>query len=101
MASWDRITAVYMLANHKNGTLYIGVSSDLLKRMHDHREALTPGFATRYGCRTLVWYEPHQMIAEAIRREKSLKSYRRKNKISLIEADNPEWLDLYAGLISG
>ena len=99
MASWDEIIAVYMLANRKHGTLYIGVTAHLIQRMYQHREGHTPGFATRYGCKVLVWYEPHESISEAIRREKSLKSYRRANKINLIEAMNPAWRDLYWDLL--
>ena len=100
MASWDEIIAVYMMANRKNGALYIGVTSHLIQRAHQHREGLTPGFTARYGCKMLVWFEPHESIAEAIRREKSLKSYRRANKINLIEAKNSGWRDLYWDLVT-
>ncbi|MFN3214136.1 MAG: GIY-YIG nuclease family protein [Henriciella sp.] len=99
MASWDKIIAVYMMANRKNGTLYTGVTSDLLKRSWQHREAVFPGFSKKWGCRKLVWFETHDLIAEAIRREKSIKSYRRKNKINLIETHNPDWRDLYFELL--
>ena len=99
MASWDVITAVYILANRKNGTLYTGVTSNLVKRIGDHRAGTTPGFATKWGCKQLVWYEDHDLIASAIRREKSIKSYRRANKINLIEKTNPAWSDLWFDLV--
>ncbi len=86
---------VYIVTNHKHGTLYIGVTSDLARRIHEHREAGTPGFASKYGCRQLVWYEEHFDIAGAIQREKSLKRWYRKWKIDLIENVNPDWRDLY------
>lgn len=95
MASWHEITAVYMLANRKNGTLYTGVTSNLIKRIGQHRDGHIQGFTARYGCKKLVWFETHQLVAEAIRREKSVKSYRRQNKINLIEAQNPDWRDLW------
>ncbi|WP_394691937.1 GIY-YIG nuclease family protein [Hoeflea sp.] len=86
---------VYIVTNHKHGTLYIGVTSDLERRIHEHREALTPGFASKYGCRQLVWYEEHLDTGGAIQREKSLKRWYRKWKIDLIERFNPDWRDLY------
>ncbi|PSH67389.1 GIY-YIG nuclease family protein [Phyllobacterium sophorae] len=89
---------VYILANHKHGTLYIGVTSDLAGRMYQHREGYTPGFAWRYGCARLVWYEEHGLIVDAIQREKSLKRWHRQWKIELIESINPNWEDLYATL---
>ena len=95
MANEDRIIAVYMMANRKNGAIYTGVTSDLVKRAWQHREGGMPGFTQKYGCKILVWYEAHEWIEAAIRREKSLKSYRRQNKINLIEAKNPHWKDLW------
>jgi putative endonuclease len=86
---------VYIITNHKRGTLYIGVTSDLERRIWEHREELTPGFASQYGCKQLVWYEEHLSIATAIQREKSLKRWYRKWKVELIEAMNPHWRDLY------
>jgi putative endonuclease len=86
---------VYIVTNHKHGTLYIGVTSDLERRIYEHREAATPGFASKYGCRQLVWYEEHFDIADAIQREKSLKRWYRKWKIDLVESFNPDWRDLY------
>ena len=99
MASWDIIIAVYVMANRKNGTLYTGVTSDLLKRSWQHREGIYEGFSKKWGCTRLVWFEPHDMIAAAIRREKSIKSYRRRDKIRMIERANPHWRDLYFDLL--
>lgn len=90
MSGW-----VYMMASKRNGTIYVGVSSDLQGRVYQHRSGETPGFTSRYGCRTLVWYERHDNIVAAIGREKELKKYHRRWKLDLIEAFNPEWLDLY------
>lgn len=86
---------VYIVTNHKHGTLYIGVTCDLERRIYEHREALTPGFTSKYGCKQLVWYEEFWNIQDAIQREKSLKRWYRKWKIDLIEKMNPDWRDLY------
>ena len=91
----DRTIAVYIMANRKNGTLYTGVTSNLLRRTWEHRQGVYSGFSKKWGCNRLVWYEQHELIAEAIRREKSIKVYRRQNKINLIEARNPDWKDLW------
>lgn len=99
MASWDKIIAVYIMVNRKNGTLYTGVTSDLLKRSWQHREGIFAGFSKRWGCTRLVWFESHDLIVEAIRREKSIKSYRRRDKIRMIEKLNPDSRDLYFDLI--
>jgi len=88
--------AVYIMCNRRNGTLYTGVTSSLLHRVHQHREGLTEGFTRRYGCRRLVWYELHADMPEAIAREKQLKGGSRRKKIELIEAMNPHWDDLYS-----
>ena len=96
----DKVIAVYILANRRNGTIYTGVTSDLARRVHEHREGLYPGFTARYGVKTLVWYEVHDLIAEAIRREKQIKKYPRAWKVRLIEAMNPHWVDLYNKLNS-
>jgi putative endonuclease len=90
--------AVYIMANKRNGTLYTGVTSDLIARVYQHREALMPGFTARYGCKTLVWYERHDDMTGAIAREKQIKAGSRQRKLQLIEALNPEWRDLYADL---
>ena len=87
------------MASKRNGTLYIGVTSDLPKRAFEHREGLIPGFSSKYGCRILVWYEQHDTMVDAITREKQIKAGSRKKKLALIEALNPEWADLYDTLI--
>jgi predicted GIY-YIG superfamily endonuclease len=91
--------AVYIMASRRNGTLYTGVTSSLLHRVHQHREGLTEGFARRYGCKRLVWYELHADMPTAIAREKQLKGGSRAKKIELIEAMNPEWDDLYSTIV--
>ncbi|MBV8971365.1 MAG: GIY-YIG nuclease family protein [Sphingomonadaceae bacterium] len=85
---------VYIVASRMNGTLYTGVTSDLVKRAYQHRHGLMEGFSKRYGCRRLVWYEAHAEIVGAIRREKQIKEWKRAWKIQLIEAVNPGWRDL-------
>jgi putative endonuclease len=90
-----RMTAVYMMASRKHGTLYLGVTSDLRNRVAQQREGLIPGFTQRYGVKRLVWYETHESITLAIHRETSLKRYKREWKINLIEQDNPNWDDLF------
>lgn len=89
------LNAVYIMASRKHGTLYIGVTSDLLSRAAQHREGLNDGFTKQYSVKRLVWYEPHDGIEAAIHREKRLKKYKREWKINLIEADNPDWNDLF------
>ena len=84
----------YILASKKNGTLYIGVTSDLVKRVWQHKNELVDGFTSRYGVHTLVWYEVHDNMESAITREKRLKSWRRAWKVELIEKENPQWVDL-------
>lgn len=91
---------VYILASQRNGTLYIGVTSDLIKRVYQHRMGMVDGFTKRYTIHTLVWYEVHEMMESAILREKQLKKWSRKAKISLIEQQNPLWQDLWAELAS-
>jgi len=90
----DHLYFVYMLASDHYGTLYVGVTNDLGRRVCQHREGLVPGFTKKYGVKMLVWFERHGDIREAIAREKTLKRWRRDWKISLIEADNPHWTDL-------
>jgi putative endonuclease len=89
---------VYIVTNQRHGTLYIGVTSDLERRIYEHREGLTPGFTRQHSCTRLVWYEEHLSIGTAIRREKSLKRWYRQWKVELIEAFNPQWRDLYPEL---
>jgi len=87
--------AVYMLANRRNGTLYIGVTGDLVRRVRQHREKASAGFTNRYDVTRLVWYQRHDSMTAAIQRETSIKRYPRAWKIKLIEALNPHWVDLY------
>ncbi|PKO84498.1 MAG: hypothetical protein CVU17_02555 [Betaproteobacteria bacterium HGW-Betaproteobacteria-11] len=90
---------VYILASRKNGTLYVGVTSNLVQRIWQHQNDLADGFTKKYGVHTLVWYEIHETMASAISREKTIKGWRRAWKIELIEAVNPAWRDLYAEII--
>lgn len=87
--------AVYIIANHKGGTLYVGVTSDLARRAWQHREGAVEGFTKRYGLKRLMWFEFHATMEEAIRREKQLKAGSRAKKLALVEALNPEWRDLF------
>jgi putative endonuclease len=86
---------VYIVANRRHGTIYTGVTNDLVRRIHEHREGLAEGFTRRHGCKHLVWFEPHTSIEAAIRREKQTKKWLRPWKDRLIETDNPEWRDLW------
>ena len=88
-----------MLASKRNGTLYIGVTSDLVKRVWEHKNNIVEGFTKRYGVHQLVWYEFHETMESAIIREKRLKDWKRKWKLALIEGGNPDWRDLYDKLI--
>jgi len=92
---------VYILASRQNGALYTGVTSDLIKRVWEHKNKLAEGFTERYNVNKLVYYECFLDAENAIRREKRLKKYNRKWKMDLIEKMNPEWKDLYEDLISG
>ena len=87
------------MASARNGTLYVGVTSALLHRVHQHREGLVPGFSKEYRVHRLVWFEHHADMPSAIRREKQLKEWRRRWKLDLIEGSNPEWRDLWFDLI--
>jgi len=89
---------VYLLASRKHGTLYVGVTNDLPGRVYQHKGKTVPGFTARYGVDRLVWYERYDDPVSAIAREKELKKWRRDWKVSLIEQDNPDWLDLYDGI---
>ena len=90
---------VYILASKRNGTLYIGITNDLLRRVHEHRTGIAGGFTKRYGVKRLVYFEQTPNVAAAITREKQLKKWNRKWKIELIEKTNPYWRDLYEDLI--
>jgi putative endonuclease len=94
----QRQFAVYILASRRNGTLYIGVTSNLIKRVWEHREGFVDGFTRQYGVKQLVWYELHESADGAIAREKQLKKWNRAWKIRLIEESNPYWNDLYPTL---
>jgi putative endonuclease len=87
--------AVYLLASQRNGTLYIGVTSNLIQRIWQHREGLAEGFTKKYRVKTLVWYEQHVTMESAIAREKALKKWNRAWKLKLIEETNPQWRDLW------
>ena len=91
----QRQPAVYLLANRLSGTLYIGVTSDLPKRIWEHKNKVKSGFAAKYNLSRLVYYELYQDMQQAISREKRLKAGTRKTKVDLIESANPEWKDLY------
>jgi predicted GIY-YIG superfamily endonuclease len=93
-----REPAVYIMANRRNGTLYTGVTSDIGQRAYEHREGLTPGFTTRYGCKRLVWYEFYDLMTDAIDREKQIKAGSRNAKLRLIDELNPTWQDLFETL---
>jgi putative endonuclease len=84
---------VYLLASRKHGTLYLGVTNDLVRRVHEHKSKAVPGFTARYGVDRLVWFECYEDPISAISREKEIKKWRRDWKIRLIETDNPDWLD--------
>jgi putative endonuclease len=92
---------VYILANNRNGTLYIGITSEIVKRIWQHREKVFQGFTEKYNINKLVYYEIFKDPQNAIKWEKRLKKYKREWKINIIEKDNPEWKDLYDQLISG
>jgi putative endonuclease len=89
---------VYIMASERNGTLYVGVTSDLARRAFEHRTGAIEGFSKRYGCKLLAWFESYDRMDEAIAREKQIKAGARAKKLALIEASNPEWMDLYDSL---
>jgi len=90
---------VYILASRRNGTLYIGVTSDLARRVWEHREGMIPGFTKKYGVKQLVYFERFGDVGLAIHREKRLKKYKREWKLNLIQRNNVEWRDLYDDFI--
>ncbi|MEX2127550.1 MAG: GIY-YIG nuclease family protein [Xanthobacteraceae bacterium] len=92
---------VYLLASRKNGTLYLGVTNDLIRRVYEHKTKSLPGFTARYDVSRLVWFEPYDDPANAIAREKDIKKWRREWKIRLINQDNPDWNDLYDSIAVG
>ena len=90
---------VYMLSSQRNGTLYIGSTSDLVRRIHEHRSGAVQGFTKRYAVHHLVWFEEHAEPLAMVTRERQLKKWNREWKIRLIEAGNPEWVDLYDSIV--
>ena len=97
--SRERSFWVYILASRLGGTLYIGVTNDLVRRVYEHREGLADGFTKKYGIKTLVYFEPYEEIATALQREKNIKHWSREWKIDLIIASNPDWRDLYEEIV--
>ena len=91
--------AIYIMANEKNGTLYVGVTSNLVKRVYEHKHGITSGFTERYSCKLLVYYELFGDMENAILREKQIKGGSRKKKLELIESLNPNWNDLYDSIL--
>ena len=90
---------VYLLASRKGGTLYTGVTNNLVRRVFEHKNDVVEGFTQKYGVHTLVWFESTESIEAAIQREKQLKNWKRAWKVALIEKENPNWQDLYGGLL--
>ena len=91
---------VYILASRRHGTLYLGVTNNLVRRVHEHKSKAAPGFASRYGVDRLVWFECYEDPGSAIEREKEIKKWRRDRKVRLIEESNPDWLDRYPMIIA-
>ncbi len=91
--------AVYILTNQRNGTMYIGVTSDLIKRVWQHREGLVDGFTKQHQIKMLVWYEQHETMESAISREKAMKKWKRQWKLTTIEKNNPGWCDLWDTIV--
>ena len=90
---------VYLLASKRNGTLYVGVTSDLVQRVWQHKNDVVEGFTKRYGVHTLVWFERHETMDSAIAREKAIKEWKRAWKLELVEMNNPTWRDLYDEIV--
>jgi putative endonuclease len=90
---------VYLLSNQRNGTLYVGVTSNLVQRIWQHKEGFADGFSKKYDLKMLVWYELHATMESAISREKAIKEWRRAWKLTLIEKMNPDWRDLYSDIV--
>lgn len=95
----ERKGFVYILTNSRNTVLYTGVTSDLIKRIHEHKNKEMPGFTTKYNLNKLVYYEAFEDMISAITREKQIKGWLRSRKIALIERTNPKWIDLYTSII--
>jgi putative endonuclease len=90
---------VYIMSNRKNGTLYVGVTNNLIKRVYEHKNSFVDSFTKKYGLNLLVYFEVFEQISHAIEREKQLKKGNRKRKIQLIESMNPQWSDLYETVV--
>ena len=90
---------VYIMANRKNGAIYVGVTNNLAARIYAHKEGRGSGFCKRYNIKMLVWYETYSMVTDAIQRETTIKHWSRGWKLALIEKDNPNWIDLYESLV--
>jgi len=97
----EREYFVYILASDRNGTIYIGVTNDLIRRIHEHKSDVVAGFTKEYGVHRLVYFESYSNVELAIQREKSLKHWIRRWKIELIEKENPTWRDLYYEIAAG
>ncbi len=95
----EHLSAIYIMANKQNGTLYTGVTSNLLKRVYEHKSNAMSGFTAKYGCKLLVYFESCENIIDAIAREKQIKAGSRKKKLAMIELMNPDWRDLYQDLL--
>ena len=95
----ERLPCVYILASARNGTLYTGVTSNLPKRIWEHKNNVVEGFSNKYGVHILVWHEVHENMESAIQREKQIKKWNRQWKIRMIEEVNPHWRDLYPDLL--
>jgi putative endonuclease len=98
-AGMERQPCVYLLASKRNGTLYTGVTSNLVKRVWEHKNRVVEGFTKKYRVHSLVWYEVHETMESAIRREKAIKNWKRAWKMNVIEETNPQWRDLYDDLL--
>jgi predicted GIY-YIG superfamily endonuclease len=95
----EKQPCVYIVTNKRNGTIYVGVTSNLIQRTYQHKEGIIKGFTKKYGCKILVWYELHETMESAITREKQIKAGSRAAKIKLIEENNSGWNDLYEKII--
>jgi len=96
----EKAFCVYILASARNGTLYIGVTSNLIQRIWQHKEGLVEGFTKKHDVKQLVWYEQHESAESAIRREKQIKKWKREWKVRLVETDNPYWNDRYSEIVA-
>ena len=91
----EKLPCVYIVTNRRNGTLYTGVTSDLVKRIWEHKNKVVDGFTKQYSLNLLVWYEVHETMESAILKEKAMKNWKRQWKLEAVEEKNPNWVDLY------